>query len=157
MLFSFVDYVAVKGEIIWYLSLTAWLISLSIMLHFLFLERFFHREVNGIPKPCTTSEPGKCPSTSNASWSFWFNMISLTTVPLFPCWQKPMEAAGARFLTLKYLRFLIPLRLLWAIPRWSSGGLKQVCFSLLPSQGSECDLLACVLLNVCRCLLAVLD
>ena len=32
MLFSFVDYVPVKGEIIWYLSLTVWLISLSIML-----------------------------------------------------------------------------------------------------------------------------
>ena len=32
LLFSFVDYVSVKGEIIWYLSLTAWLISLSIML-----------------------------------------------------------------------------------------------------------------------------
>ena len=31
LLFSF-DYVPVKGEIIWYLSLTAWLISLSIML-----------------------------------------------------------------------------------------------------------------------------
>ena len=31
-LFSFVDYVPVKGEIIWYLSLTAWLISLSIIL-----------------------------------------------------------------------------------------------------------------------------
>ena len=31
LLFSFVDYVPVKGEIIWYLSLTAWLISLSIM------------------------------------------------------------------------------------------------------------------------------
>ena len=31
-LFSFVDYVPVKGEIIWYLSLTSWLISLSIML-----------------------------------------------------------------------------------------------------------------------------
>ena len=30
--FSFVDYVVVKGEIIRYLSLTAWLISLSIML-----------------------------------------------------------------------------------------------------------------------------
>ena len=30
--FSFVDYVPVKGEIIWYLSLTTWLISLSIML-----------------------------------------------------------------------------------------------------------------------------
>ena len=29
---SFVDYVLVKGEIIWYLSLTAWLISLSIIL-----------------------------------------------------------------------------------------------------------------------------
>ena len=29
LLFSFVDYVPVKGEIIWYLSLTAWLISLS--------------------------------------------------------------------------------------------------------------------------------
>ena len=29
--FSFVDYVPVKGEIIWYLSLTAWLISFSIM------------------------------------------------------------------------------------------------------------------------------
>ena len=32
LLFSFVDYVPVKGEIIWYLSLTTWLISLSIML-----------------------------------------------------------------------------------------------------------------------------
>ena len=32
LLFSFVDYVPVKGEIIWYFSLTAWLISLSIML-----------------------------------------------------------------------------------------------------------------------------
>ena len=31
LLFSFVDYVPVKGEIIWYFSLTAWLISLSIM------------------------------------------------------------------------------------------------------------------------------
>ena len=31
-LFSSVDYVPVQGEIIWYLSLTAWLISLSIML-----------------------------------------------------------------------------------------------------------------------------
>ena len=28
--FFFVDYVTVKGEIIWYLSLTTWLISLSI-------------------------------------------------------------------------------------------------------------------------------
>ena len=32
LFFSFVDYVPVKGEIIWYLSLTFWLISLSIML-----------------------------------------------------------------------------------------------------------------------------
>ena len=32
LLFSFVDYVPVRGEIIWYLSLTTWLISLSIML-----------------------------------------------------------------------------------------------------------------------------
>ena len=32
LLVHFVDYVPVKGEIIWYLSLTAWLISLSIML-----------------------------------------------------------------------------------------------------------------------------
>ena len=32
LLFSFVDYVPVKGEILWHLSLTAWLISLSIML-----------------------------------------------------------------------------------------------------------------------------
>ena len=32
LLVCFVDYVPVKGEIIWYLSLTAWLISLSIML-----------------------------------------------------------------------------------------------------------------------------
>ena len=32
LLFSSVDYVPVKGEIIWYLSLTIWLISLSIML-----------------------------------------------------------------------------------------------------------------------------
>ena len=32
LLFSFVDYIPVKGEIIWYLSLTACLISLSIML-----------------------------------------------------------------------------------------------------------------------------
>ena len=32
LLFSFVDYVPVKGDIIWYLTLTTWLISLSIML-----------------------------------------------------------------------------------------------------------------------------
>ena len=32
LLFAFVDYVPVKGEIIWHLSLTTWLISLSIML-----------------------------------------------------------------------------------------------------------------------------
>ena len=32
LLFSSVDYVPVKGEIIWYLSLTVYLISLSIML-----------------------------------------------------------------------------------------------------------------------------
>ena len=32
LLFSSVDYVPVKGEVIWYLSLTIWLISLSIML-----------------------------------------------------------------------------------------------------------------------------
>ena len=32
LLFSFVDYIPVKGEIIWYLSLTTWLNSLSIML-----------------------------------------------------------------------------------------------------------------------------
>ena len=32
LLDCFVDYVPVKGEIIWYLSLTTWLISLSIML-----------------------------------------------------------------------------------------------------------------------------
>ena len=38
LLFSIVDYVPVKGEIIWYLSLTAWLISLSIV----FMVLFFH-------------------------------------------------------------------------------------------------------------------
>ena len=32
LLFSFVDYVPVKGEIVWYLSLTTWHISLGIML-----------------------------------------------------------------------------------------------------------------------------
>ena len=32
LLFPSIDYVPVKGEIIWYLSLTIWLISLSIML-----------------------------------------------------------------------------------------------------------------------------
>ena len=32
LLYSFVDYFPVKGEIIWYLSLSAWLISLRIML-----------------------------------------------------------------------------------------------------------------------------
>ena len=32
LLFSFVDYIPVKGEIIWYLSLTARFISLSVML-----------------------------------------------------------------------------------------------------------------------------
>ena len=32
LFFSSVDYVPVKGEIIWYLSLTIWLISLNIML-----------------------------------------------------------------------------------------------------------------------------
>ena len=32
LLVCFVDYVPLKGEIIWYLSLTTWLIALSIML-----------------------------------------------------------------------------------------------------------------------------
>ena len=32
LLFSSVDYVRVKGEIIWYFSLTVWFISLSVML-----------------------------------------------------------------------------------------------------------------------------
>ena len=43
LLFSFVDYFSVKGEIIWYLSLTAWLISLSIM-----LSRPIHAIAKGI-------------------------------------------------------------------------------------------------------------
>ena len=43
LLFSFVDYVPVKGEIIWYLSLTARLISLSIM-----LSSFIHAVAKGI-------------------------------------------------------------------------------------------------------------
>ena len=43
LLFSFVDYVPVKGEIIWDLSLTAWLISLSIM-----LSSSIHAIVKGI-------------------------------------------------------------------------------------------------------------
>ena len=43
LLFSFVDYVPVKGEIMWYLSLTAWLISLSIM-----LSSFIHAVAKGI-------------------------------------------------------------------------------------------------------------
>ena len=37
LLFSFVNYVPVKGEIKWYLSLTTWLFSLSIMLSSSFL------------------------------------------------------------------------------------------------------------------------
>ena len=41
LLFSFVDYVPVKGEIIWYLSFTTWLISLSIMLS---------RSIHAVPK-----------------------------------------------------------------------------------------------------------
>ena len=40
-----VDYVPVKGEIIWYLSLTTWLISLSIM-----LSSSIHAVVNIIKK-----------------------------------------------------------------------------------------------------------
>ena len=43
LLFSFVDYVPVKGEIIGYLSLTAWLISLNIM-----LSSFIHAVAKGI-------------------------------------------------------------------------------------------------------------
>ena len=43
LLFSFVDYVPVKGEIIWYLSLTTWLISFSIM-----LSSFIHAVAKGI-------------------------------------------------------------------------------------------------------------
>ena len=41
--FSFVDYVPVKGEITWYLYLTAWLISLSIV-----LSNSIHAVANGI-------------------------------------------------------------------------------------------------------------
>ena len=43
LLFSSVDYVPVKGEIIWYLSLTAWLIILTIM-----LSRSIHVVAKGI-------------------------------------------------------------------------------------------------------------
>ena len=43
LLFSSVDYVSVKGEIIRYLSLSAWLISLSIM-----LSSFIHAVAKGI-------------------------------------------------------------------------------------------------------------
>ena len=43
LLFPSVDYAPVKGEIIWYLSLTIWLISLSIM-----LSSFIHAVANGI-------------------------------------------------------------------------------------------------------------
>ena len=42
LLFSFVDYVPLKGEIIWYLSLNNWLISLSIM-----LSSFIHAVAKG--------------------------------------------------------------------------------------------------------------
>ena len=41
--FSFVDYVPIKGKIIWHLSLTTWLISLSIM-----LSSFIHAVAKGI-------------------------------------------------------------------------------------------------------------
>ena len=44
LLFSSVDYVPVKGEIIWYLSLTAWLISLSIMLWYIYTMEFYAAE-----------------------------------------------------------------------------------------------------------------
>ena len=43
LLFSFVDYVPVKGEIIWYLSLTTCLISLNTM-----LSSSFHAVIKGI-------------------------------------------------------------------------------------------------------------
>ena len=43
LLFSFVDYVPVKPEVIWYLSLTTWLITLSIMLF-----SSIHAVANGI-------------------------------------------------------------------------------------------------------------
>ena len=42
-LFSSIDYVPVKGEIIWYFSLTTWLISVSIM-----LSSFIHAIAKGI-------------------------------------------------------------------------------------------------------------
>ena len=50
LLFSFVDYVPVKGDIIWYLSLTAWLISLSIM-----LSSFIHAVAKGISSFCLSA------------------------------------------------------------------------------------------------------
>ena len=43
LLFPSIAYVPVKGEIIWYLSLTSWLISLSIM-----LSSFIHAVAKGI-------------------------------------------------------------------------------------------------------------
>ena len=43
LLFSSVDYVPVTGEIIWYLSLTAWLISLNIR-----LSSSIHADAKGI-------------------------------------------------------------------------------------------------------------
>ena len=42
-LFSSIDYVPVKGEIIWYFSLTTWLISVSIL-----LSSFIHAIAKGI-------------------------------------------------------------------------------------------------------------
>ena len=44
LLFSSVDYVPVKGEIIWYLSLTAWLISLGMKLTHVLLMRIPQRK-----------------------------------------------------------------------------------------------------------------
>ena len=48
--FSSVDYVPVKGEIIWYLPLAAWLIALSIM-----LSNSIHAVAKGIIPFATTN------------------------------------------------------------------------------------------------------
>ena len=50
LLFSSADYVPVKGEIIWYLPLTTWLISFSIM-----LSSSIHAVTKGISFICATT------------------------------------------------------------------------------------------------------
>ena len=105
LLFSFVDYVPVKGEIIWYLSLTAWLISLSIM-----FSSSIHAVAKGISAHLLSSYPPdlKAPvviTTANTQPTY-------SASPVLPC-RNHNESSCPHFHLL-----LLPADWPWGLPVW---------------------------------------